>query len=112
MEEFLKDDPEFARSVAHEPGRLMAAEIPPVLTQEDEMKTIVATKRMVSRQSIVVACAILFTAILFTFGSTDSRGVRWLWADAPAGVALLGLIGLSCWALSFGMRRALRARGL
>jgi anti-sigma factor RsiW len=112
VEEFLKDDPEFARSVAHEPGRLMAAEIPPVLTQEDEMRTIAATKRMVRRQSIVFACAILFSAIPFTFGSTDSRGVRWLWADAPAGAVVSGVIGLLFWAFYFGMRRALRARGL
>jgi anti-sigma factor RsiW len=106
VEEFLKDDPEFARSVAHAPGRLVAAEIPPVLTQEDEMKTLVATKRMVRLQSVVFAFAILFSALPFAFGSTDSRGARWLWADAPAGAALSGLIGLSCWAIYSGMRRA------
>ena len=112
VEEFLKDDPEFEQIVAHEPGRLVAAEIPPVLTQENEMKTIDATKRMVKLQSLVLAGAMLFSAIPFAFGFTDSRGVRWLWSDSPAGAALSGLIGLLCWAIYLGMRRALRARGL
>lgn len=112
VEEFLKDDPEFARSVAHEPGRLVAGEIPPVLNQEDEMKTIVATKRMVRLQSVVFACALLFSLIPFAFGSTDTRGARWMWADAPAGAALSGLIGLLFWAIYSGMRHALRGRGL
>ena len=112
VEEFLKDDPEFARSVADEPGRLTAAEIPPVLTQEAEMKTIVATKRMVRLHSVVFAFALLFSVIPFAIGSTDSRGARWMWADAPAGAALSALIGLVGWAVFIGMRRTLRARGL
>ena len=112
VEEFLKDDPEFEHMVAHERGRLVAAEIPPVLTQEDEMKTIEATKRTVKLQSLVLAGAILFSAIPFAFGFTDSRGARWLWAEAPAGAALSGVIGLLCWASYLGMRRGLRARGL
>jgi hypothetical protein len=112
VDEFLKNDPEFARSVALEPDRVVATEIPAVLTQEDEMKTIEATKRMVRLQSAVFACAILFSAIPFAFGNTDSRGIRWLWADAPGGALLSGLIGLVCWALYVGKSRALRARGL
>src|SRR5258705_12913512 len=112
VEEFLKDDPEFERSIAHEPGRLVAAEIPSVLAQESEMKTIEATKRMVRLQSVVFACAILFSLIPFSFGSIDSRGTHWMWADAPAGAALSGLIGLSCWTIYLTMRRTLRARGL
>lgn len=111
VEGFLAQDPELARAAAKEPGRLAAADIPSTLTQEDEMKTIVKTRRLVRKQSVLLACAILFTLLPVSFAS-DAHGTRWIWADAPLGAALVAGLGLACWAMYFWTRRTLRAHGL
>lgn len=112
VEQFLASDPEFARTVVSEPARLAAAPIPHTLTQESEMKTIDETRRTVKLQSVVMACAMMFSALPFAFGFIDDRGVRWLWSDAPLGALISGVIGLGFWAVYLGMRRALKVRGL
>jgi anti-sigma factor RsiW len=112
VEQFLASDPEFARTVAREPARFAAAPIPHTLTKEIEMRTIEETKRTVKLQSVVMACAMMFSAIPFAFGKIDDRGVRWLWIDAPLGAVISAVIGLAFWAVYLGMRRALRVRGL
>ena len=73
------------------------------------------TKRLLKLRSILMAIAIFFTALPFSFGDvpwSEIEGVHWLWTDFHHGAIISGLIGLIGWIGYFMIRNRLRTTAL
>ena len=117
VEEFLKQDPEFGREVS-EGTRMPFDTLPVELPAEHEIKTLERTKKMIRLRSWLMALAMFFTMLPFSFvirlsGSEDTEKIRWsMWSDAPvvAGFSLVAAIGF--WIAFYVMHRRLRVTSL
>ncbi|HQU72766.1 MAG TPA: hypothetical protein PLG66_10730 [Calditrichia bacterium] len=89
--------------------------LPPQLEPEEEMKILNKTKKLLKWRSVVMAIAILFTALPFSFGSVSwdkADGVAWLWADHPLAAVVIGLVGLVAWGGYWALQKRLKASAL
>jgi hypothetical protein len=95
VEEFFKRDPEFARLAQDERSRTMLNPLPVNLPPEHEKITLARTKALLWLRTLLLAFAIFFSLIPFTFYFDDSRVHQvpllvnssiWIW-----------LAALGCW---------------
>jgi hypothetical protein len=111
VEHYLEQDPELARLARESSTRMPSADVPVTIMEEDEMRTIQRTRKLVKRRSTLLAFGILFTLLPLSV-VWDANGVRWLWAGAPLAAAMIGALGLLSWVGYFTVRHRLRATGL
>ena len=60
VESFFEQDPEFARLAKEPLGAFPPTEIPSTLNQEDEMKTLERTKKLLKVRSTLLGCAVAY----------------------------------------------------
>jgi hypothetical protein len=89
VEDFLKQQPEFAGRVREDWTAAQAA--PVTLTPNAEMAALSRTKRLLGLRSLVLGFAMFFTGVplAFKFGH---NGAQWFWSDFPEGAIISGLL--------------------
>ena len=92
IEEFLKQDPDFAKLIAEQEKPL--THIPIKVPKETEMQTLHATRVLLRKRSFFTAFAILFTCRAFAF-TFDRSGLHWMWTESPIS-AIINLV-LGSW---------------
>lgn len=80
IEEFLKQNPEFAKLIAAEERPLAQPSIQ--LQKETEMKTLEQTKKLLAKRSWYMGFAIFFTVLPLSIRGNE-QGIYWMWAGAP-----------------------------
>lgn len=95
VEEFFKQDPEFARLAQDERSQTMLKPIPVRLPPEHEKTTMARTKTLLWLRTLLLAFAIFFSLIPFTFYFPES-GIQRLpfWVNSSTWI---WLAALGCW---------------
>jgi len=107
IEEFLRNDPSLAQMAGQD-----AAPLAPATTAgELERRAITRTRAHIRRRSWVLAAAIWFTLLPFTFAFQAGRVTFFMLRDQPASVLLLLVAGI-LWFQHARMTRSLRTAGL
>ena len=110
VETFLKDDPEFSRTVLEQKDTLSLSN-QPHLPKEIEMQTLEKTKKVLWQRSMYLGAAIFFS--LFTFAiQFDSHSVRWIWSGMPIAAGACLAVGILFWALFAHANGKLKGSGL
>jgi hypothetical protein len=112
VEEFLRLDPELARSVETLRANPLP-DLPAALRPTKEKETLNMTKRLLRWRGVLLGFAIFLTMLLFSQVNKDGRIVWTFLHDAPVyASALAGLGALSCWCGFFYVRGRLRGAGI
>ena len=103
IENYFKKYPEFAKEVDELLIKQLPQDIPLPIKPEDEMVILRKTKRLLKLRPLLMASAIFFTLLPFSFGDvpwSEIQGIHLLWADFHYGalIAIIsGIIGLTSW---------------
>lgn len=108
VENFFKEDPEFAKLAKADWSLALTQAIPGTLSQEDEMAALARARAAVRRRSLFLAFALMFTGFLAGF-YFDRSGVHWIWRDFSGGAVACGVLALICWISFFMIKHPLRA---
>ena len=111
VEEFLKNDPEFARLIRDE-RTLELLNQPVELPPSDEKQALALTKRLIKRQTWFLAFALLFTFLPFAIKIEDGAINFLILQNTPLLAAVYWLIAAGCWFGYFRTRRRLQASGI
>ena len=101
VEDFLRQDPEFARVV--EKSREKWTVAPPELPVELERKTLLRTKRLLRRRMHLFGLALFFSGLLLSLAFSE-------WANKAPLVALL--VTAAIWIAALAIYRRARPSGL
>jgi len=116
IEEFLKQDPELARSIRSEWMAKMNAAAPSSLPPELELRAFRKTKRMIGWQKWLLGFAILFTSIAGSVKISTSGGritnVGFAMQGYAAQWAILAGLAAAFWIAYFALRRGAQATAL
>ncbi len=104
VEEYLKTDPDFEKLSKRFAQSLLSKSIPQRLNEEDEMKSLSKTRRQLRLRSYIIALAIFFSVVPFSFLYTQGRFYMFL-SEAPLSALMYGIIGAGFWAWYFMLRR-------
>ena len=107
IEEFLRNDPSLAQMAGQDAVPL----VPATTGGELERRAITRTRAHIRRRSWVLAAAIWFTLLPFTFAVQAGRVTFFMLRDQPASVLLL-LVAAILWFQYARMTRSLRTAGL
>lgn len=112
VEQFFKEDPEFARLARTNPDHLLPSDAPIALHKDHEMKTLEKTRMVVRWHGALLGLSGFLLLLPLACYGDSSTGFHWLWAGFPAGAIIAfvpGAAGLIVW---FALLRRLRAAGL
>ena len=107
IEEFLRTDPSLARIASQD----AAVVVPALAASELERHTITRTRAAIRRRSWILAAAIWFTLLPFSFVFRGGQVTFFMLRDQPAS-ALFLLVGAILWVQYARMTRSLRTIGL
>jgi hypothetical protein len=107
IEEFLLKDPSLARMATQD----TAAILPATAASELERRTISQTRAAIRRRSWVLAAAIWFTLLPFTFVFRGAHITFFMLRDQPES-ALFLVVGAVLWVQYARITRSLRTAGL
>ncbi len=107
IEEFLRRDPSLAQMATQDAGAIL----PPTAAGELERRTIKQTRATIRRRSWILAAAILFTLLPFSFAFRGGQVTFFMLRDQPGSVLLL-LVAAMMWLLYGRTTRSLRTAGL
>ena len=112
VEEFLRSDPELARSVASLRANPLP-DMPVALRPTQEKETLNMTKQLLRWRGTLMGFAIFLSLLPLSF-TFDHGRVRWtfLTGAPPAAVALVCLGAVGCWGGFLWVRRRLEVTGL
>jgi hypothetical protein len=105
IEEFLRQDPSLAQMANQD------AAIPATAASELERRTITQTRAAIRRRSWILAVAILFSLLPFSFAFRGGQITFFMLRDQP-GSAVLLLVAAALWLQYSRMTRSLRTAGL
>ena len=103
IENYFQKYPIFAKEVDELLLKQLPKDMPISLKPEEEMVVLRKTKRLLKLRPLLMASAILFTILPFSFGDvpwSEIEGTHWLWADFHFGglIAIIsGIIGITSW---------------
>jgi hypothetical protein len=106
IEEFLRKEPSLAQMTSQD-----AAVVPTTAASELERQTIMRTRATIRRRSWILAAAIWFTLLPFSFVFRGGQVTFFMLRDQPAS-ALFLLVGAIMWVQYARMTHSLRAAGL
>jgi hypothetical protein len=107
IEEFLRKDPSLAQMASQDPGTI----VPATGASELERRTITRTRAAIRRRSWILAAAIWFTLLPFTFAFRGGQITFFMLRDQPTS-ALFLLVGAIMWVQYARMTRSIRTAGL
>jgi hypothetical protein len=106
IEEFLRRDPSLAQMTGQD-----TAVVPTTAASELERQTIMRTRATIRRRSWILAAAIWFTLLPFSFVFRGGQVTFFMLRDQPGSVLLL-LVAAILWFQHARMTRSLRTAGL
>ncbi|WKZ46007.1 MAG: hypothetical protein QY306_09305 [Anaerolineales bacterium] len=109
VEEFLKQNPEFAKLIAEEERPL--AQPSKQLQKETEMKTLEQTKKLLAKRSWYMGFAIFFTVLPLSIRGNE-QGIYWMWAGDPMIPITSIAVAVLMWFLYARTNRKLNGSGL
>ena len=104
VEEYLKTDPDFEKLANRFAQNLLSKSIPQRLNEEDEMKTLSKTRRQLRLRSFILALAIFFSIVPFSFAYTEGKFYMLL-SESPQSALIYGIIGVAFWVWYFMLRQ-------
>ncbi len=111
VEEFLKDDPEFARLIRDErTPELLRQSV--MLPPSHEKKALALTKRLIKRQTWFLAFALLFSVVPLSVKIEDGAVTFFMLQNTPLLAIVYWLIAGGFWFGYFRTRRRLRVSGI
>jgi hypothetical protein len=113
VEEFLKEDPEFASLVNENKSEELLGVLPAApLGKNHERETLIRTRNLLRWRAHWFALAFLFT--VFPLSSAfNSHGLVWIMLrDAPQFASTCWVIAVVCWVLFLRTKRKLRPSGI
>lgn len=113
VEEFLRQDPEFAMLVKEKKSEELLGRLPGTpLPKDHERETLIRTKNLLQWRAHWLALAIMFT--VFPLSCVfSSKGLVWLMLrDAPEFASTCWAIAVACWIIFFRTRHKLRSSGI
>jgi hypothetical protein len=113
IEEFFKQDPEFAALVNEKKSEELLGQLPASpLTKEHEHETLLRTKSALKWRTHWLALAILFTLMPLSC-VFSSKGLVWIMLrDAPYAANTYFILAAVSWVQYFRTRRKLRLSGM
>lgn len=110
IDEFLKQDPEFANMISEQEGPL--AQHSTHLPKEIEMETLERTKKILWQRSLYLGFAIFFTLFPVSIRGGTEEGVHWMWEGIPIVPIVSVLIAILMWILYIRSNRRLHGSDL
>jgi hypothetical protein len=107
VDEFFRDNPDFARMKSPRSALLFPAEAAPVIPQEVELRAFARTRKLLLRRSTLLALAIFFSLAPLSFLYDNGR-FHWLWRESPWSAAVYFTFGIVCWVSYAVLRRNLK----
>ena len=113
VEEFFRQDPEFAELVEEKKSEELLSQLPASpLPKDHERETLIRTKNMLKWRAHWLALAIVFTLMPLSC-VFSSKGLVWLMLrDAPYAANIFTLLAVVSWIQYFRTRRKMRASGI
>lgn len=111
VEEFFKQDPEYARIAAKPENQILPGGDSLSLPRNSELTSLARTRLMIRRRSLFLSLALMFTGLAVAF-KFNHDGVSWLWSDAHAGAFGCIAIAAVSWIGLYVTRRRLRTTAL
>lgn len=110
IDEFLKQDPEFANMISKQEGPL--AQRSTHLPKEIEMQTLERTKKILWQRSLYLGFAIFFTLLPASIRGGSEEGIHWMWEGTPIVPIVSVLIAILMWILYLRSNRRLHGSDL
>lgn len=111
VEEFLNDDPEFARLIRDERTPELLKQ-PVTLPPNHEKEALALTKRLIKRQTWFLALALLFSVVPLSVKIEDGTVTFFMLQNTPWLAIVYWFIAGGCWFGYFRTRRRLRVSGI
>ena len=107
VDEFFRDNPDFARMKSPPSAHLLRPEAAPAIPRDIEMRAFTRTRKLLRWRSTLLALAIFFSLVPMSF-LYDNGHLYWLWRESPGSAAVYFIVGLICWASYAVLRRNLK----
>ncbi len=104
VEKYLQNNPDFRQQANLLSQNPFPDRIPPNLNTDDEMKSLVRTRRLLRIRSYVMASAIFCSLAPFSFFSTEEK-FYWLFSYSPTSALIYGILGICLWATYWVVKR-------
>jgi hypothetical protein len=104
VEEFLQKNPEFKQQAIHFSQNPFPSHIPQSLNKEDEMKSLLKTRRLLKWRSYLMGFAIFFSCATFSF-VYDQGNIHWIVLSSLNATLFYGTLGIGFWVAYFITRR-------
>jgi hypothetical protein len=104
VEEYLQKNPEFKQEAKHFSQIPLPKNIPRSLNKEDEMKSLVKTRRLLKWRSYLMGFAIFFSCATFSF-VYDQGNFHWIVLSSLNATLFYGTLGIGFWVAYFIARR-------
>jgi hypothetical protein len=116
VEEYLKQDPEFAQRIRLQWADNFDKALPSALPPDLELRSLRRTRGLLSRQRWLFGLAIAFSAMPlsneFSFEGGHFKEFHFLLRDYPAQFGACLVLGVVCWIAYFNLRRHLRSSSM
>ncbi len=105
VEEYLQKNPELKEQAKYYSQNPLPKQVPQSLNKNDEMKSLVKTRKLLKVRSFVMGLAILCSLAPFSFHVTEGK-FYWLMLTTSTGSALIyGIIAIISWTVYFTLKR-------
>lgn len=107
VEEYLRENAEFERQAQGLTKSPLSASVPQRLEENDEMKALTKTRRLLRLRSFMMGFAIFCTLAPFSFFFTEGK-TYWLISEAPTTALVYCVLAIGFWAAYVIVRRRSR----
>ncbi len=104
VEEYLQKNPDFQQHVKQFAQNPIPNSFPQRLNKDDEMKSLIKTRRLLKLRSYLMGFAIFFSCATFSF-VYDQSGFHWIVLCSPNATLVYGTLGIGFWVAYFITRR-------
>ena len=111
VDHYLEENPEFAAMVRSNTEDFFEANVPIRLTQEDEMKALERTKKLLGIRSSLLGAAIFLTLLPFSMYG-DENGIIWIFKGQVVSLTVILSLAATAWIGYLATRYRLRTSGL
>lgn len=102
--EYLQTHPDLKQQAQQMAANLLPDTTPQRLKKDDELKSLQKTRRLLRLRSVLLAGAIFFSLVPFSFGNINGTTFFML-TDSPGSAMICGGIGIGFWFAWYILRR-------
>ena len=102
--EYLQKNPEMKEQAKYYSQSPLPNQVPQHLTNNDEMKSLKKTRRLLKWRSSVMALAIFFSIAPFSFAYVQGKFYSMI-SESPVSALIYGGIGICFWITYFAIKR-------